>query len=179
MIISTENKINRCRPGFGASCSFCCGSHNYTLSPDEMEDLFINRDNGSSRSMSLHPEDTCAEKLVKEGMQCPHVGISSSEPGIICCLTYYDDHSESVFRSFFNGTCRTFMCTAWKELTDRHVIFAAKLFRDWYYYSLLINSPDIVMELCAEYDDPREIPAETVEELKTELREKLMEDDLI
>lgn len=112
-------------------------------------------------------------------MQCPHIGISGSEPGIVCCLTYFDNHHGSGFESFFNGTCKTFLCTAWNELTDRQVLFAAELMKDWYYYSLLINSLEILIDLCAEYESPKDVPENVLSELKIELKEKLMEDDLI
>lgn len=112
-------------------------------------------------------------------MQCQNVGISESEPGIVGCLTYHDCHKGSGFDSFFSGTCRTFLCVAWNELTDRQVLFAAELMKDWYYYSLLINSLEILMELCAEYEAPGDVPGEIIAELKLELVRNLMEDDLI
>ncbi|HNX24616.1 MAG TPA: hypothetical protein PKG60_11260 [Spirochaetota bacterium] len=178
-IINTKDKINRCRPGFGASCSFCCGSHNYTISPDNIEEMFISRDADAARRLQKHPEDSFHEKLVKEGMQCAHVGISGSDPGLVGCLTYHDDHRGSGFESFFTGTCKHFLCVAWNELTDRQVLFAAELMKDWYYYSLLVNSLEILMDLCAEYESPEDVPDEVLSELKIELKEKLMEDDLI
>jgi len=141
--------------------------------------MFIRRDNESALRISRHPEDSSEEKLVKEGMQCGNVGISDSDPGLVGCLTYHDDHRGSGFESFFTGTCKHFLCVAWNELTDRQVLFAAKLMKDWYYYSLLINSLEILMDLCAEYERPEDVPAETLAELKIELVEKLMEDDLI
>ena len=173
-----QNKINPCRPGFGASCAFCCGSHNYTVPPCEIEEIFKERD--SSAGLSLrHPEESDMDKLVKEGMQCPHVGISGSEPGIVCCLSYYDDNKPPEFRSFFTGTCKNFYCTAWNDLTERQVLFAAELMRDWYYYSLLINCTEIIMELCAEYDSPGDVPEKVLDELRLELVKKLNEDDLL
>jgi len=173
--------INRCRPGYGASCSFCCGSHNYTVSPERIEEMFILRgyEFESSRRNLKHPEDSSEPKLVREGMQCGNVGISSSDPGIVGCLTYHDNHKGCGFESFFTGTCRHFLCVAWNELTDRQVIFAARLMKDWYYYSLLINSLEILMDLCAEYESPEDLPEDILEELKKELVKNLMEDDLI
>jgi hypothetical protein len=50
---------------------------------------------------------------------------------------------------------------------------------DWYYYSLLINCIEILMDLCSEYDDPSRVPGSIIEELKLELVKKLNEDDLI
>lgn len=177
--INTNNRANPCRPGFDASCSFCCGSHNYTVSPERIEAIFISRDDESALRLSRHPEDSCENKLVDEGMQCPYVGISKSEPSLVCCLTYFDDHKGSGFESFFKGTCKSFFCTAWNELTDRHVFFAAELMKDWYYYSLLINSPKFIVDLCAEYESPEDVPAATLAELKIKLLENIMEDDLI
>ncbi len=172
--------INRCRPGYGASCSFCCGSHNYTVSPEQIEDIFIGRGNESnSRRKLKHPEQSSEPKLVKEGMQCGNVGITDDEPGIVCCLTYNDDHTGCGFESFFTGTCKHFLCVAWNELTDRQVLFAAELMRDWYYYSLLINSLEILMDLCAEYDRPDDIPDDVLDDIKSELVKNLLEDDLI
>ena len=149
------------------------------MSPDLIEDMFISRDSETSRRISKHPEDSSCEKLVKEGMQCQNIGISDSDPGLVGCLTYHDNHKGSGFDNFFTGTCKTFLCVAWNELTDRHVLFAAQLMKDWYYYSLLINSLELLMDLCAEYESPEDVPAETLVELKIELVEKLMEDDLI
>lgn len=141
--------------------------------------MFISRDNESSLRISKHPEHSSEEKLVKEGMQCGNVGISDSDPGLVGCLTYHDDHKGSGFESFFTGTCKHFLCVAWNELTDRQVLFAAKLMKDWYYYSLLINSLEILMDLCAEYESPEDVPSGILAELKIELVENLMEDDLI
>lgn len=179
IIINKKNMVNRCRPGFNASCSFCCGSHNFTMSPDCIEEIFIMRDIESSLQLTNHPENSCEEKLVSAGMQCPHIGISGSEPGMVCCLTYSDNHKGSGYESFFKGTCKGFHCTAWNELADRHILFAAELMKDWYYYSLLINSLEILMDLCAEYENPKDISSETLAALKIELTEKLMQDDLI
>jgi hypothetical protein len=174
-----NNRPTPCRPGFGASCSFCCGSHNYTISPELIEAIFISRDDESGRRLTWHPEESCEKKLVRKGMQCSHVGISQSDPGLVCCLTYFDDHEGSGFESFFKGTCKNFLCAAWNELTDRQVSFAAELMKDWYYYSLLINSLDILVDLCAEYESPEDVPAEVLEELKIELKKMLMEEDMI
>ncbi len=141
--------------------------------------MFIARGSQTARFTAKHPESTCSEKLVKDGMQCPNVGITDQDPGMVCCLTYFDDHTGCEFKSFFKGTCKSFLCVAWNELTDRQVLFAAKLMRDWYYYSLLINSLELLMELCAEYETPENVPPEILEELKIDLIGKLMEDDMI
>ena len=112
-------------------------------------------------------------------MQCTHVGISGSEPGIVCCLSYNDNEKPPEFRSFFKGTCKNFYCVAWNELTAKQILFAAELMGDWYYYSLLINCIEILMDLCSEYEYPSDMPGSVLEELKLELVNKLNEDDLI
>lgn len=38
-----NEKINICRPGHGASCALCCGSHNYLASPEHISALFKER----------------------------------------------------------------------------------------------------------------------------------------
>jgi hypothetical protein len=173
-----NNHINRCRPGFGSSCSFCCGSHNYTVSPVDIEEIFISRGENAAPHNFAHPENSCERKMKSDGMQCPNAGISPSEPGIVCCLTYNDDHAGSGFESFFKGTCKNFRCAAWDDLTDRQVLFAAELMKDWYYYSLLINSTELVLELCAEYGSPDDVPGKTLSDLKEELEERLRENEL-
>jgi hypothetical protein len=178
-LLNIDNKINRCRPGFGASCSFCCGSHNYTLSPEKIEKMFIERDAKTDSRGFGNPEEACGERLVRDGIQCPNVGISISEPGIVCCLTYDDDHEGCGFKSFFSGTCRSFFCAAWYDLSDRQVAFAAELMKDWYYYSLLIMSTETLAALCADYESPRNVPADVLESLKCDLPGQLQDTDLL
>src|SRR4030042_5424280 len=84
--INTTATVNRCRPGSGASCAFCCGSHNYTVSPERIEGMFINRGRECCGRPVQHPEDASEEKLLRDGMQCPHVGIAASTPGPGCCF---------------------------------------------------------------------------------------------
>ena len=172
-------KINRCQPGFGASCSFCCGSHNYPFPPHKIEELFISRGEKISGLQVRHPEESCDAKLVSAGMQCSNICILESEPGIVCCSVYFDEDKQGRIGSYFTGTCKGFLCDAWIDLTDRQVLFAAALMKEWYYYSLLIKSPEILMDLCAEYDDPDDVPGGVLEELKIELADSLFEDDLI
>jgi len=148
------------------------------MSPEQIEELFARRDR-QPYPAQYQQEDALEEKLVPAGMQCPYIGISRVEPDMVCCLVYHDSHEDERFASFFRGTCRTFLCTAWRELEEEHVLFAAKLMADWYYYSLMIQSPEMLMDLCAEYHDPGDVPDDLLEELKTELVEKLREDDLI
>lgn len=177
--IYSKNRVNPCRPGFGASCAFCCGSHNYKVPPEQIEEIFTIRGKDVSAGAGKHPEDSSGDKLVAEGMQCPHVGFSGDEPGIVCCLVYSDEKNSAGLNSFFNGTCKNFFCAAWDELTDRQVLFAAELMKDWYYYSLLINSVEALTGLYAEYEHAGDVPPDRLSELKLELEQSLLEEDLI
>jgi len=171
------NRINRCRPGHGASCALCCGSHNYAVAPQEIGELFSGRCRGGAAGPALHQDVACAEKLFHDAIQCSHVGMDPSEPGMVCCLLYGEDDRGGDVESFFNGTCKNFYCPAWDDLTDRQVLFAARLMGDWYYYSLLINDNAEVHDLCASYDRPEDVPAEELVSLKERLAERLMEED--
>ena len=128
----------------------------------------------------VHPEDSFKEKLIADGMQCSYIGIEDYDNNAhLCCLIYAESHEGKAYESFFNGTCRSFLCTAWDDLTDREVLFAAELMKDWFYYSLLINSPELLTKLCAEYGTPKDISDDSLNELKTELRRRLSEEDMI
>lgn len=163
--------INPCRPGYGASCAICCGSHNYALSRDRIENLFMERGAAGTAGRILHPKQVLFERVVPDAMQCPHVGMQPDEPGIVSCLIYVLPWKGKSVESFFQGTCRTFFCRGYEELTDEEIIFAAKLMRDWYYYPLLINRVDVLRELCAEYACPEDVPAEVLASIISDLDE--------
>lgn len=171
------NKVNRCQPGYGASCSLCCGSHNYTMPSERIEELFQKRGQDFSTHELKHPDESCFEKLFHDAMQCSHVGMSSTDPGVICCLIYDAAERGEAVESFFQGTCRNFYCQAWHDLTDRQVLFAARLMGDWYYYSLFINDIEAVQDVCARYTHPEDVPYEELETLKSDLIERLMDED--
>jgi hypothetical protein len=149
------------------------------LSENEIEEIFIKRGDDFKTLIGIHPEDFFEEKLIKDGMQCPYIGISDYDHIHLCCLIYSEDHKDKIYEPFFNGTCKNFLCAAWDELTYQEVLFAAELMKDWYYYSLLVNSLEIVKKLYAEYKTPKDITEDTLDELKIELRRRLMEEDLI
>ncbi len=110
-------------------------------------------------------------------MQCPHVGILSSGTGQVCCLVYDDHDRDADPDSFFSGTCKNFYCPAWDYLTDREVLFAARLMGDWYYYSLFINDIESLKSLYARYGCPEDVPPDELDTLKIELVERLFDED--
>lgn len=172
-----ERRINLCQPGHGASCSRCCGSHNYVIPKDDIEKMLLDRDREFPERPMKHQDESLFEKLFGDDMQCPHVGIRSSDPGVLCCLIYGDHDRGKEIESFFNGTCKNFYCQAWSDLTDRQVDFAARLMGDWYYYSLFINHIEAVQNICAQYERPEDVPPEELLDLKDELVERFMEED--
>lgn len=176
-MFSLEKMINRCRPGHGASCALCCGSHNYAAAPEDIESIFIDR--GLDRTISIHghPEDSSGKKLFDDAIQCPNVGMSREDPGIICCLVYDCAPHDKKISSFFNGTCKNFFCAAWDSLTDEEVLFAAELMGDWYYYSLFINDIESLKEEFSTYGTPQHVPVSRLAEIKEKLVQRLIDED--
>ncbi len=87
------------------------------------------------------------EKHIADGIQCPYIG-TVTDKGQIGCLIYHNQERESEERQqFFTKTCSTFYCTAWHMFPDEEILFAAELFQDWYYYSILINDTVYLKDL--------------------------------
>ncbi|MBN1501199.1 MAG: hypothetical protein JW982_13640 [Spirochaetes bacterium] len=176
-VMNNSGKINPCKPGFGASCSFCCGSHNFMLPPEEIENILAERNINAGLRKNLNQKDFSFKKICDDTLQCPHMGMV--EPGIIGCLAYNDADFNSEFQEFFNSVCKEYYCAACKELTDRQILFAAELMHDWYYYSLLIYNIDILLDLYAEHQIPGDVPDDILESVKAELEQKLLDEDMI
>lgn len=169
-----RNMINRCQPGYGASCSLCCGCYNYKLSQEQLEDMFVKRAMETPERPLKHPEESFSEKLYQDDMQCVHVGLRH---GVLGCLVYNETDRGEEFESFYNGTGKNFFCPAWANLTDEQVVFAAQLMADWYYYGLFINDIEAVHELYAVYGHPEHVPGDELEELKEELWQRFLDED--
>jgi hypothetical protein len=174
--LNNQNTINRCQPGFNASCSLCCGSHNYDKPLNLIKDIFSKRAIELEDSQPKYQETFCFKKLFDEELQCPNLGELPDNPGLIGCLIHSYTDLEADTKYFFDGTCKIFLCDAWDNLTDRQVSFAAELMGDWYYYSLFIKDIESVHEICALYNSPEDVPAEELELLKDELHERYLEE---
>jgi len=161
-----NGKINICRPGFGASCALCCGSHNYTLEPAEISALFKEEEREGKSEAPVYP------KRFDDAIQCPHVGYTSGPEPVIGCLKYRESADSS--DAFFNKTCKTFFCPASDHLTREEIIFAARLCADWYYYSLLIHEIELLKSLAKEFSDPAMMPPERLRALKERLKQGLL-----
>ena len=172
-----ENTINRCQPGYNASCSFCCGSHNYELPISNIENMLSERASDHMNFQPKHPEEACFKKLFSEEIQCQNVAVLPEDYNLVGCLIYNCYDIETTTESFFKGTCKNFLCSAWNDLTDRQVLFAAQLMQDCYYYSLFINDIEFVHEICALYNLPKDVPLEELSLLKEQLVERFLEED--
>jgi len=147
------------------------------MPPEKIEELFQTREEGRAASSLRHPEECCSEKLFHDTMQCSHVGMTSSGAEEIGCLLYDAADRGPGIESFIQGTCKNFYCQAWDYLTDREVLFAAQLMRDWYYFSLFINDIEAVQTVFAQYIHPEDVPSDELASLKSDLIARLIDED--
>ncbi len=188
------SSINICRPGFGASCSLCCGSHNYRVTREEIEKLFIRR----ARIMKAYSRDFLIKKMIayRSAMtgsyyvdpanalfsiatpalfhdcpRCPFVGFVSRERITGCLLGREEDSPDLRQECFLNYRGKIFTCPARDEVADDEVLYAARFAGDWYYYGILIHEPDLLRRLMREFPDPKRVLPAQREVLYRELEE--------
>ena len=131
---------------------------------NDRERLTLVRSKLLEKSLPRHLDDA---------IQCPFVGYVDDGNRHIGCLIYGDGGSDP--RVVHMSTiCGTFSCLARETLTGEEIIFAARLTGDWYYYSLLINDIALLRNTIARFTTPEEVPGEALEEIKQELKEKLL-----
>lgn len=159
-----KRKVNICRPGFNASCALCCGSHNFSMSMDDLSSFLKKR----------YHQNTCDREkfqpgFLEDGMQCPFIAVSE-ENNIIGCVAYYDKSMlSSDSNLFFEKTCKTFLCKAAEILSDKEILFAAELAGDWYYYPLLINEVNHLRKIMKLYHSPKEVGTDYFDKIKKKL----------
>lgn len=155
-----ELTVNICQPGHNASCALCCGSHNFNAGPDEITRFLMSRGRGEKRPAG---DGMC---LFEDATRCPHIGIINGDARTIGCLIYLRTANGDPAESFFKYTCKNFSCRARETLSREEILFAARLMRDWYYYSLLINEITLLQGLFRKYGLPERIPREELVLLK-------------
>ena len=170
-------EINICQPGFGASCALCCGSHEGSGCYEELENLYQHRALnikawiGEEKSL---PETVPAPPA--ENTPCPWIGHinSDSKSTSIGCLIYNNPAvgGESWLK-FINKTCRCFSCQARDTLTEQEIEYAARLCRDWFFYSLIIHLPEKLREVMRLYPVPEQVSSEKNGILKEYLRSQM------
>lgn len=168
-----NHSINICRPGYGASCALCCGSHNYDAPPGEITALFRARLefflDGSKKQPLLPP------KALPDALQCPHVAFTDEACSLIGCLYYHEKAMQE--DTFFKKTCKTFLCPAAEELSPEEIIYAARLCGDWFYYSLLIHEIKFLRSLMNRYPDPDKMPQKTRQDMQARLTGALRQEE--
>ncbi|MCX7678357.1 MAG: hypothetical protein N2316_03980 [Spirochaetes bacterium] len=117
----------------------------------------------------LHPK----EKLYDDGMQCPFV-ILMDDNTIGCAIYPHRGDSDMRFDCFQNYTCKYFSCISHELLSDDEILYAARLFRDWYYYSLFIHSIDLLKTFKCSHPIPEAVDNLTLELLKQKLESSLI-----
>jgi hypothetical protein len=192
-----KRNINICRPGYGASCALCCGSHNYRVSRMEIEALFVRR----ARIMKAYSRDFLIRKMIAfrscmtgsyyidpsetlfnitmpalfhDCPRCYFAGFISREKNIGCLLGGEDDQSGLRHECFLSYRGKIFTCPAREDLADEEILYAARLNRDWFYYPILIHEPDLLRRCMGEFPVPEEVPAARREVLERELEERIV-----
>jgi hypothetical protein len=161
--------LNICRPGFNATCSLCCGSHNYKLTHDECDQLFRLRSTRIRNGFFVNESGNVPE-VVSGAMQCKYVGYTDRENNEIGCLIHESETKMSPFRKdFFRNVCSTFYCKGRDVLTKKEILFAAELTGDWFYYPILITEIKYLRKLVNQYENPCKIPEEEKKKIKKDL----------
>ncbi|MFA5519075.1 MAG: hypothetical protein WDA74_07470 [Spirochaetota bacterium] len=159
-----KTKINICRPGFNASCALCCGSHNFSMPMEKLSIVLKQRNyQNISQRKKLQPG------FLKDGMYCEFIAVNESN-NLIGCMAYSDSTMFSSAHSlFFEKTCKTFYCKAAEILSEKEILFAAELARDWYYYPLLINEVNHLRKTMKLYQTPKQVEADCFDKIKKDL----------
>jgi hypothetical protein len=89
--------------------------------------------------------------------------------GLIGCLLHGPGDPSLRYDCFLNYSSKSFTCAARENLADGEIIFAAELFRDWYYYSLLIHAPGALKRVMADHAEPQSVDPDALLSLREEL----------
>lgn len=183
------SRVNICRPGYGASCALCCGSHNYRGSGEDVGGLFARRAevlSGFSRNYI-----TCRIAASRSAMTGSYYYNAEGEPFAVSMPARYDDCPRCHFVGYVDDDrhvgcilypderpaelrhdCfqsypgKVFTCAARGELDDDEIVYAARLTRDWYYYSLLIHGPERLRAVMEGHPDPGMVPDDELDALR-------------
>lgn len=159
--MKTLPDINLCRPGYSASCAFCCGSHNFNTNDKVIASI-------------LKGKTACQPPPIhKDGIRCPHIGFIDERKTLIGCMIYDKKTNIEKMDKFFKVTCKNFYCPAHDILTAQEVLFAAELMADWYYYGLFINEALLLKESYKKFKHAGCVPSGILMQIKEKLRIQL------
>lgn len=186
-----------CRPGHGASCALCCGSHNYRASAGEIDSLFRFRAGtvrqfspsyliskmSSSRSAltgSYYYPGVAGlagpyPKIFENGLQCPFVGRSGGDGPVGCLLRDGECSLTGTYECSMSYRGRIFSCAAKDGLSLRQIDYAARLFRDWYFYSLIIFEKALLEDMMDRFPDSGGVPGEELRNVRAHLERLVCE----
>lgn len=165
--------LNICRPGFNATCSLCCGSHNYKLTPDECNSLFKKRSIRIRNGFFVNQTENIAV-VVPGAMQCRYVGHTDYDRNEIGCLIHDNEPKMTPSeKDFFRKVCSTFYCKGRDVLSKKEILFAAELTRDWFYYPILITEIKYLRKLVNIYENPGKVTEPEIKKIKNDLNEIL------
>jgi hypothetical protein len=168
-----ELSLNICRPGFNATCSLCCGSHNYKLTPGEYDNLFKLRTVRIRNGFYLNDNEKIGE-VVSGAMQCKYVGYTDQGSREIGCLIHEGESKMTpAEKVFFQKVCSTFYCKGRDVLSKKEILFAAEMTQDWFFYPILITEIKYLQKLVNIYGDPGKISGSDLKKIKNQLVEIL------
>lgn len=105
--------------------------------------------------------------------QCPFLGITAEEHKAVCLLADSDTDRNFRHECFLSYRGKEFICWVKEILADNEICYAAMFTGDWYYYSILIHSPDVLRSLMRDYSDPCSIPLNRRELVEQNLKERI------
>jgi len=192
-------RVNICRPGFGASCALCCGSHNYRACREEIGGLFSGRRDLLSdynkeylvREMTAGRSNLTGSYYFKPAREaftltlpplfgyCPHCPFVGYRDGgsIVGCLLYPEEQPPGLPQECFQSyRGKIFSCRAREVLSDDEVLYAARLTGDWFYYSVLIHDEAKLRRLAQRWPVPDDVPEDERERMREELEKRIAGD---
>ncbi len=191
-----KTALSPCRPGHGASCALCCGSHNFAAPFEAVDALFARRrdfyrgfspdylagraqKSRSAMTGSYHvpKSDPIAGEVLpmifNDCPRCPYLAYQDDN-GIIGCALREDSSGTIRMDCVRSYSGKQFNCGVHMALDDREVRYAAKLTRDWYYYSILIHSSPLLREIMRGHPVPEDVPPDVTDILRKKLARSVL-----
>jgi hypothetical protein len=186
-------EINICRPGYGASCGLCCGSHNFDCTREDLIHLMKRR---ASRLSSFAPEylrgtvrrsrsgltgsiyfplrnflSDEPPPLAARSPQCPFLVTDASTNYIECMLNPEAHLDGKTVDCALSYRGKVFLCPAREKLSVREFRYAAQFAEDWFFYSLVIQHDRMLGRMMRRWNDPGAINTLERKKIESELED--------